>query len=263
MHPGHQVFKWIKCWKVILEIKKLLKRMPKPNNISEEMMMEFAKRQIPRVKAEFEKQKEDPATMQMIKAIRSKVPQKTAYIGRNGRWLTVLSEDFSFETIQERALSLSRQSSRLFLAFAVFDDDVFILSLIKDGKELTRSVSGRGILRLEIMYGFPRIIAEALTCQGGSVLQAILKRMTQSVSPGTGAYMGIKLWIPLQVLKTIVNRIEWTTVNISSCKVSHPCLCSPERETVFVPWHECNYNDLLFMEVITFSSCFDVRPSER
>jgi hypothetical protein len=68
--------------------------------------------------------------------------QTEYYVGQNHGWVTVYSEEFTFETIDKYVLGLSRNSPRTFLTISMYDCDVCIITIISEGKILTRHISG-------------------------------------------------------------------------------------------------------------------------
>lgn len=66
-------------------------------------------------------------------------------IGRiHPEWVTVLNSNFAWESIKEIGVKFSKSIQGLILAVGYFDDDVFSIHLIKNGKVLTSHVSGDG-----------------------------------------------------------------------------------------------------------------------
>lgn len=65
------------------------------------------------------------------------------YIGSlEDGWITIPHDSFEWETIEWITLDFSNFCKGNILAIGYYDDDVFIMSLVNDGKILTRHVSG-------------------------------------------------------------------------------------------------------------------------
>lgn len=68
------------------------------------------------------------------------------YIGSfNESWVTVLGEDFNWESICAEAENISKYTEHPVLSIGYFDDDVLEITLYKNGIELTRCSVGPGI----------------------------------------------------------------------------------------------------------------------
>lgn len=67
--------------------------------------------------------------------------QRTFFVGRNGILITVFNDGWSLDT-ERNVIAVSKNSSKTFLAVAVYDDDVFVLSIVEGGAVLTQHCSG-------------------------------------------------------------------------------------------------------------------------
>lgn len=91
--------------------------------------------------------KKDNMPSDLLNEILGAIGQEMCYkLGKvNPNWVTVLNSSFEFETIEKTAKGISKQMEGIFLAIGYFDDDVFIMCVVKEGKTLTNHISGPGI----------------------------------------------------------------------------------------------------------------------
>jgi hypothetical protein len=125
------------------------------------------------------------------------------YIAKNNKWITIHSEEFGFENIDDIALKISKNTPQFIMANANFDDDVFILSLLKNGGTITRHISGDAELYgMEKTVGNIKAISDTLNLEGKEdELELFLNeddiwQKFQSLEK----LLNMKLWLPRRMI---------------------------------------------------------------
>jgi hypothetical protein len=121
------------------------------------------------------------------------------YIAQNHGWITVCSEEFGFESIENIALEISKISTKSIMTVADFDDDIFILNLLKNGKTITRHISGNAdYYDMNETLGDITVISDNFEINGKEEeLEAILK--------------GADIWKKFEELEKLLNMWLWIT----------------------------------------------------
>jgi hypothetical protein len=88
------------------------------------------------------------------------------YVGKNNKLVTIFSEEFNWESIDNQTLAMSEKSPKIFLTVSNYDDDVFQLSIIKDGKILTKHISNSGGYGIKPEIGDMEVIANIFEITG-------------------------------------------------------------------------------------------------
>jgi hypothetical protein len=98
------------------------------------------------------------------------------YVGKNNKLVTIFSEEFNWESIDNQTLAMSEKNPKIFLTVSNYDDDVFQFSIIKDGKILTKHVSDSGGYGAKPEIGDLDVIANTFKISGEKdKLRAILE----------------------------------------------------------------------------------------
>jgi hypothetical protein len=87
----------------------------------------------------------------------------SCYIGSLKKgWHTILYTNFGWESVNNNALVISQFLDVPILSIGYFDDDVFTLGVIRDGKVFTEHISGNSleVYDLEDLAGNAKIIVE-------------------------------------------------------------------------------------------------------
>ena len=148
------------------ETKALLKFLPKNQSTPLERMKAFAQRQgepadgMKKFLDFLDSSKDENA--KLLKKYMS-TTKRDYFIGQNNQLVTVYSEEFSIGVVDDAVETLSKHSSKTFLATALFDESVFTLSLAKNGCSITRHFWGetRANYDMEPILGDASIFAEA------------------------------------------------------------------------------------------------------
>jgi hypothetical protein len=171
----------------------LLKKMPKPAG-SQAMINLLSKAEAENLSREAVDKKQVES---MFSQLRDAFGSSIYYVGKNSQWVTVFSETFGVESIEQFAARFSAKSPQLFMTIGDFDDDVFMLSLMCKGKVLTRYVSEPYEMLMVGNLGNTTQTAELLGMpEKKGVLNDILKEKDiKTRIEGLEKLLGMKLWL--------------------------------------------------------------------
>lgn len=113
-------------------------------------------------------------------------------------WTTVVNEQFQVGDIEKSAKRLSKTITPGVMSIEYFDDDVFKLSIYRNGKRITRHVAGGDGYGMANKLGKPQLILEHLEFESSemSYLKAILAcgdlgRKLELLQQ----FLGVRIWI--------------------------------------------------------------------
>jgi hypothetical protein len=90
------------------------------------------------------------------------IPNRGEYfIRENNALITIFSEEYSFGVVESSAITYSQNSTKTFLATSIFDGDLFVLILARNGTSIARHVWGQTEPYMEQTLGEASIFAEA------------------------------------------------------------------------------------------------------
>jgi hypothetical protein len=143
-----------------------------------------------------------------------KSQKRAYYVGQNQNWITVFSEEFGFGSIDVYTLPLSKKISNTFLTVGLFDEDVLILTIIKNGNILTRYVCGGQSYEIEDTFGDINIFAEAFNIiPQKTQLEQILKNNDDNLYKKIEELeklCNLKLWIN----RSLPRELKWKKVTV-------------------------------------------------
>ena len=144
--------------------------------------------------------KPDPARLAIDKQLFAMVSagRQQYQIAKNSKLITVFSEVFGFENIENTAKNVSGKTDKKILATSVFDDQVFVFSVLQRGTCLATHVSGGESYGVKSQAGDAAVFAQIfeVTKEQGA-LESILNSndFPWDRVPKLEQLLGVKLWL--------------------------------------------------------------------
>jgi hypothetical protein len=143
--------------------------------------------------------------------IQKLIPRSIAKSFSNG-WTTIVREDFQIELIDQEARKLSKKIDMLVVAIGYYDDDVFTISLFRNGKKIVNHISNNA-------YGFTKKIGNPAVFVQELGLEEECKKYLKFIFKCENIYkkielleklLGVPLWLDSQMMGELIeNNIEY------------------------------------------------------